>query len=208
MNNRRTIPLVFLYVLGFIAPVVAQDSVLFISGRILEGNIKQVDSLDVQIEIKKGKKTKVLYESKSDIFAIKYSDGKSEIFYAPINSEEYSIREMELFVKGEQDAIAHTKAPILLVSGIIIGGTSTFLLGPVWGLGPILPFALVGGSLNSKIKEGSVSNPDLLREDTYLTGYTTKAKSIKIQKAIIGSIIGWVSGMVVGSIAQELNKEE
>ena len=55
--------------------------------------------------------------------------------------------------------------------------------------------------MNSKIKENATSDPELLREDTYLTGYVTKAKSIRIQKAVAGSIIGYLAGFVAIAVA-------
>lgn len=188
-----------------IGPAMAQDSILFISGRILDGKVTEVDSLDIQVEVKKRKKTKLLYEARNDVFAIKYADGKIDIFYEPINEEEYTIREMELFVKGEQDALKNTKAPFLLAAGVGIGGVSVFVAGPFYGLVPLMPYALLSGSFTNKVKEKGASNPDLLREDAYVTGYVTKAKNIKIQRAITGSIIGWVTGLVAIGVNNALN---
>ena len=191
----KTIIPLFLCCLLHISSSMAQDTIVFLSGRVMYGTVKETDSLDVKIEVQKRKKKKMVFVAKNSIFAIKYSDGKTEIFYEPLNSEDYSIREMELFVKGEQDALRHTKAPLLLIGGVIVGGASMVQLGPFYGLLPLVPYALVAGSFNTKIKESAVSNPDLLREDTYITGYVTKAKNVKIQKAMLGSIIGYLGGL-------------
>jgi len=183
--------------------LLAQDEIIFLSGRVMRGIVKEVDSMDVQIEIQKRKKTKLVFVSKLSIFAIKYGDGKTDIFYERLNSEEYSIREMEFFVKGEQDAIKHVRAPILFLGGIVVGGVSMFLLEPFYGLLPLIPYSLLGGIVNSKIKENATSDPELLREDTYLTGYITKAKSRRIQKAVTGSLIGYVAGLVAIGVAAQ-----
>ena len=178
-----------------IAPTQAQDSITFISGRVLYGLVKDFDSLDIQFEFKKREKTKVIYITKSSIFAIKYADGKTEIFYEPLNEEEYSIREMELYIIGEQDALKSSKNPMLIIGGILVGGVSSFTLRSFRGLAPPFTYAMVTGLVNNKVKEGAVSNPDLLREDTYLTGFVTKNKSLIIQRSIIGSIIGYLIGL-------------
>ncbi len=53
--------LVFFCTFMLIAPTQAQDSITFISGRVLYGLVKDFDSLDIQFEFKKRKKTKVIY---------------------------------------------------------------------------------------------------------------------------------------------------
>ena len=142
--------------------------------------------------------------AKHSVFAIKYGDGKTEIFYEPYSPEEYSIREMQLFIKGEQDALIHTKASLLLIGGIIIGGVSIAYLGPFYGLLPPVAYAILAGPINSKIRENAVSNPNLLREDTYITGYVTKAKNIKIQRALLGSIVGYLAGFAAIAINSQI----
>ena len=77
----------------------------------------------------------------------------------------------------------------------MVGGASTFILGPFYGLAPPFIYAMAAGLINNKVKEGAASNPALLREDTYLTGFVTKIKTVKIQKAITGSIIGYLVGL-------------
>jgi len=192
--------LLFGFVLMLTVSAMAQDSITFINGRVMSGVVKHVDSLDIQFEFKKRKKTKAIYIARSSIFAIKYADGRTDILYQPYNSEEYSIREMELYIIGEQDAIKSSKTPLLFVGGILIGGISAFRLGPFIGLSPPFVYSIAAGMLNNKVKEDAVSNPDLLREDTYLTGFVTKNKSLIIQRSIIGSIIGYISGLAARAV--------
>jgi len=188
------------------ASSVADDTIVFLSGRVSYGIVKEIDSLDIQLEVQKRKKTKLIYIAKNNVFAIKYGDGKTDIFYEPMNAEEFSLREMELFIIGEQDAIRNTKVPLIFVGGIIIGGVSVMLLDPFYGLLPVMPYSLLSGSFTNKVKEEGVSNPDLLREDTYITGYVTKAKNIKIQKAVTGSIIGYLAGLIAIGVRAQINK--
>ena len=205
MKYIKTTILLFFCSAMLMGSSVAQDTVIFISGRVMEGLVKGIDSLDVQIEVQKKKKTKLMYMAKNSVFAIKYGDGKTEILYEPLSSEEYSIREMQVYIKGEQDALRHTKASLLLVGGIVIGGISIAYLGPFYGLLPPVAYAILAGPINSKIRENAVSNPNLLREDTYITGYVTKARNIKIQRALLGSIVGYLSGFVAIAINARIN---
>ena len=196
--------LLFFCTFILIASTLAQDSITFISGRVMNGLVKDVDSLDIQFEFKKRKKTKVIYITKSSIFAIKYADGRTDILYEPMNEEEYSSREMELYIIGEQDAMRSSKTTALFVGGVLVGSVSAFGLGPFLGLAPPFGYAMVAGMLNKKVKEDAVSNPDLLREDTYLTGFVAKNKSLIIQRSIIGSIIGYLTGLACRAIYAEL----
>jgi len=203
----KTLSILFLCAILQGGSSLAQDSIIFISGRVIEGKVKEIDSLDILFDIQKKKKVKLIYVAKSSVFAIKYGEGETDIFYKPLSSEEYSIREMEFFIRGEQDAMKHVRAPILFYGGILVGGASMFYLGPFYGLLPLVPYSLLGGIANSKIKETATSNPALLREDTYLTGYVTKAKSMKIQKAITGSFIGYVAGLFAIAIVAQNEKD-
>ena len=203
---KNTILLIFcFFLMGTYS--MADDTIVFLSGRITYGIVKEVDSLDIQLEVQKRKKTKLIYIAKNNVFAIKYGDGKTDIFYEPMNAEEFSLREMEFFIKGEQDALKNTKAPLLFVAGVIIGGGSVVLWGPFLGLLPVMPYSLLSGSFTNKVKEKGVSNPDLLREDTYITGYVTKGKNIKIQRAVTGSIVGYVGGLIAIGVNAKINKQ-
>jgi len=208
MNFKKIAILLVLSPLMMEGIAFAEDTIIFISGRVMHGSVIEVDSLDIKFEYEKKKKKKEIFITKNSVFAIKYGDGKSEIFYKPLNAEEYSVREMELYIKGEQDAMSNTKAPLLFIGGVILGGFSTAYLGPFLGLIPLLPYALLAGSINTKVKEGAVSNPDFLREDTYITGYVTKAKNIKIQNAIKGSIAGYLVGLAAIAINTQINPED
>lgn len=188
--------------------VIAQDSITFISGRVMSGVVKHVDSLDIEFEFKKRVKTKVIYIARSSIFAIKYADGRTDILYEPYYEEEYSVREMELYIMGEQDALKNSKTPLLFLGGVLVGGISAFQLGPFIGLAPPFAYSMGAGMLNKKVKEDAVSNPELLREDTYLTGYVTKNKSLIIQRSIIGSIIGYITGLGARTIYAELQPKD
>ncbi|HIA37460.1 MAG TPA: hypothetical protein EYN89_12205, partial [Flavobacteriales bacterium] len=59
----------------------AQDKLLFFSGKVLEGKVVEVDSLDIKFERKGKKKTKKMFVGKDRIFAIQYGNGKTEILY-------------------------------------------------------------------------------------------------------------------------------
>ena len=183
-------------ILTLATPSSAQDKILFLSGKVMACKVVEIDSADVKIEKTKKNKSKIVLVGKDRVFAVRYGDGKTEILYEPDSSEadDFSIREMEFYVTGAQDALESYKAPLFLAGGFVLGATSMVILGPFYGLIPIIPFVFIASMSNPKIKNEDVSNPDLLREDIYIMGFRNKAKNIKIQNVIIGSLAGYVSG--------------
>jgi len=175
----------------------AQDRVLFLSGKEFAGKVIEVDSMDVRFEKKKKKKTKEVLFAKDRIFAIQYGDGTTEIIYEPDSFEEdpFSIREMQFFVSGQHDAMVNFKSPFALYSSIVVGAGSVYF--HPYGLILIAGYSIILGSLNVKVKEGWVSNTNLLREETYILGYRTKAKNKKIQNVIKGGLGGYLTTFIL-----------
>jgi len=182
----------------------AQDKLLFFSGKVLEGKVVEVDSLDIKFERKGKKKTKKMFVGKDRIFAIQYGNGKTEILYDPsLESDSFSTSEMNLFVMGTHDARNGFKAPWPFIGGVVIGAASVLLLPfPIYfAFIPAAVYAVAIGKYNPKIKDELVSDLRLLNEDSYVRGFQNKAKKIMIQNAIKGSLIGFVGGVLLHPLA-------
>lgn len=192
---------------GWQSRAYAQEKVLLLSGKEIEGEKVEMDSLDVRItRTKKNNKKKYIFYDQSRVFSIKRADGTTDIIYFPDSMDEdaLSVREMQFYILGEQDAMKSYKAPFALLGGFVVGATATYFFGPFFGLIPVVPYTLAIAMINPKIKHKAVSNPDLLREDTYIMGHRAKAKNIKIQRVIVGSIGGFVVGILAASIVKSV----
>jgi len=193
----------FLSFIIFSTYVNGQDELLFYNGKVLVGKVIEVDSLDIKFEKKGKKKIKKMFVGKDRVFAIQYKTGKTKILYEPIaDSEDLPISEMELFVRGAHDArnsYNTYKTPWPFIGGVIVGSASVLLL-PVpifFAFIPILPYAIIIGKVNPKIKDEMVSDLSLLKNDAYILGFKDKAKNINIQNAIKGSLIGFIGGVLI-----------
>lgn len=207
---RNTIKLLFILLIafGWQSHSYAQEKVLLLSGKEIEGEKVELDSVDIRITTIKKDKKKFSFYDQSRVFSITKADGTTDIIYFQDTSDEdaLSIREMQFYIIGEQDAMKSYKAPWALVGGVVVGAASTYLFGPFLGLIPVVPYTLAIAMINPRIKRRAVSNPDLLREDAYIMGHRRKAKSIKIQRVIVGTIGGFVLGIITASIVKSVNK--
>ena len=188
--------------------IYAQEKVLLLSGKEIEGDIVEMDSLDVRITFIKNEKKKFSFYDQSRVFSITKKDGSTNILYFQDTTDEdaLSILEMQLYIIGEQDAMKSYKAPWALIGGFVITAAATYQWGPWIGLIPVVPITLGIAMLSPKIKRKAVSNPDLLREDAYIMGHRRKAKNMKIQRVITGAIGGFVVGILTATIVTNVNK--
>ena len=179
-----------------------------LSGKEIEGEKVELDSVDIRITRTKKDKKKFIFYDQSRVFSITQADGTTDIIYFQDTTDEdaLSIREMQFYIIGEQDAMKSYKAPWALVGGLVITAAATYQWGPWIGLIPVIPFTFGIAMVNPKIKRKAVSNPDLLREDAYIMGHTRKAKNIKIQRVISGTIGGFVVGILTATIVANANK--
>ncbi|HIO72745.1 MAG TPA: hypothetical protein EYN38_06520 [Flavobacteriales bacterium] len=200
--------LVFLLIIsGGYSYSYAQEKVLLLSGKEIEGEKVEKDSVDVRITRTKKKKKKFTFYDQSRVFSITKADGTTEILYFQDTTDEnaLSIREMQYYIVGEQDAMKSYKAPLALIGGFVITAVATYQWGPYIGLIPVIPITLGMAMISPKIKRKAVSNPDLLREDTYIMGHRRKAKNIKVQRVITGAIGGFVVGILTATIVTNIN---
>jgi hypothetical protein len=132
---------------------------------------------------------------KDRIFSIR-KDGQPEYVvyeYDTVIGNDYTVDEMRLYIKGEQDATKGCKARGAFWANVGIGGAAG-LLGQFYS--PIFPFAFVActGFTKIRIKHSTVSNLEYLKHDAYILGYQRVAQNKRKVKSMIGGGIGLVLG--------------
>ncbi len=119
---------------------------------------------------------------------------------------ELSVEEMRYYIAGQQDARKAIKGRggfwcnMLVSAGA--GVTGSFLT-------PVVPFAVAGllGLPHVKVKDGTASNPEYLKQDAYLMGYEHEGKRKRKLKAIIGGGIGLIIGLGTSVILKATDNE-
>jgi len=176
---------------------------LMIGGQELIG--AQLDQSPEEIVVettKKNGKIKIVLVDKSSVFSIT-QNGEETIWYNPDSSETgYSIKEMRLYLKGQQDGRVEHKTTIPLISSFAVSGLLAALAGSqelaIVILAPI-PGALIGsltkGNMPSNIK---ANGGEPMNQAAYISGYEKSARMKKIFHCILGSVLGTAVGGVIG----------
>ncbi len=197
----------------------SQDTLVFLSGKTLNGNINSINDIGVSIT-SRGllfKNTRYFYNDELFLMSKK---GQRTMLYAmdSANGNVFSIEQMDYFIKGLQEGKEHYHAPFATLGGLASGVTGGFF--GFWGMTIPTTYVFITGIKTPKInmplqiseeliseKEHSLpeyglkfnSPQELVQTDVdiytpyYNYGYQEAAKDKKIKNAIRGGIIGFIA---------------
>ncbi len=152
-------------------------------------------SLEIKIEKKNGK-LKTKYMDVNDMWSI----GDS-ILYMPTEVEEFSVDEMRNVVLGKQYATSEFKPWWATAGGFVVGAGSMMIASRYGQMTIGLAGAIVyaGGISFVRPTKKSIQNkyPNYAENEYFVYGYQNKAR----RKVFINTIVGTISGVVVGGIA-------
>lgn len=178
----------------------AQDTLIFINGKkVTANNIKLADT-QVHYNPVSGT-TRIKKAETYNIFSIKRADGtETYIYQQDTLTDDLSLEQMKMFVKGQQDAREYYNPIAITVTSAVIGVTSGLTL-QFFALVPPALFATIVGASTPDVSDHTVFNPELFSSPEYLMGFESKARNIKIKRALIygigGAILGYAAFRVV-----------
>jgi hypothetical protein len=189
----------------------AQDEVILLSGKTIEGKLVNIQDDFITIETKKGNKTLVKNIETYRVFSILYGDGYTKILYTKdtLIGNDFTVEEMQYFVWGERDALRGYRTPVTTVAGFATGLAGGVFAGESF-LVILVPFAYTGIQTLPKIRinKKTVSDLSYLNHEPYLMGYERIARSKKIQNALKGSIAGMLTGIAAIIVYNQIEKEQ
>lgn len=193
----------------FITPCTrGQDIIWLMNGHTMEGKVVNITESFISYEYRKKNKTYVKELDTYRTFSILYGDGHTQILYAQdtATGNVFSAAEMKYFILGEQDAYKYFRAPGATLMGFSFAATGGMFLAESF-LVLLVPFLSTGIHTipGMKINKKRVSDPDHLKEITYVQGYKRVAKNKRIQNAIKGSLIGVLTGVATFHILSNNN---
>ena len=193
---------VLLLPVGILFAQEQMDTVYLMSGRTVEGVVKDTSNEKLKILIaKKGGGYKADFIDQELIFSVKYKSGSERVFYVQdtLFGNYYTPNEVRYFLQGERDARRSYHCRLWIVGGFVAGFAGGYTGN---ALGLVAPFGYSAASVafRVKIRPGSVSNPDYLRYDTYLMGYEKVARQKRIMRTLVAGAIGFTAGIVTQSI--------
>lgn len=198
MHRRLTLFLFLFTGLSFLT--YGQDSIVLLSGKtiIAKGVEVGMYSITYHKPDAKGKQKRINPEQ---VFSIVHSDGTERIIYQRDSleqGEDYTIEQMKMFIKGEQDAIKYYRNNINKIAAFASGaGVSYF--GFYGIIGPAI-YSTVVGSFSPVMEKQKVSDPSLIKVDEYRDGYERKVRDKKIIQSIFYGLAGFAAGVVTYSV--------
>jgi len=153
-------------------------------------------SMEIKLEKKNGK-LKTKYIDVNDIWSL-----GDTIMYVPTQEDEYSVEDMHNVVIGKQVAQKDFNAWWSYASGFAVGaGSMLYFYGyerrPMIGLAVPIAYA-TGISFTRPTKKGIIKrNPQYADNEYFIYGYKNKGN----RKIFTGTIIGTLSGIIVGGLA-------
>jgi hypothetical protein len=197
--------LLILIIVGLFFPsfVKGQDTILMNTGKTKIVNIKELNQRLLYVSYTKlnSNNTKAHGNRLPDVFSVSFKDSARIITYVQDSNLDlvYTEDQMHSYVKGEQFALNHYKAPWVTVGGVVFGAVSPFAL--TYYLALIPPAAYTGLSSITSIQTRKLAKkyPEYYADPYFVDGFKQKVKRKNIMNAVYGSVIGLgVAGILTG----------
>jgi hypothetical protein len=200
MNNLIISIIIILFF--FPAPLMAQDTIWFLSGELLitsKYEIKTEEGILVYYNKKNKEKTTGL----EYVFSIVDSKGNERVIFEPVKMDNvpFSVEQMRSFIKGEYLASTEYHAPLATIIGIA-AGFGGFIAAPAVGMNyfyaPLLPATYIGvlGMTNPSEERILKRYPQYANDDYFIAGYEERSQEKRITNAVWGSLVGIAAGIV------------
>jgi hypothetical protein len=180
----------------------AQDKILFLNGKTLEGTLLEKTNYEFTF---KDQKEKQFIIDKYRIFSYT-KDNKESIVYEfdTLSGNFLKVEDMKMFVYGERDAYKTFKPRVSNVLGFAAGIAGGYLMHSdnsfVYIATPLIytPITLL---FPTKVKQSKTTEVKYLQEDEYLRGYERVARAKRTQGALKTSLVGMGVGFLISVIA-------
>lgn len=197
--------LIAIAILFIASSVSAQDKLLFLNGKILEGKILDQTDYEFSFEDKKNKQYNI---DKYRVFS--YSKNKTESIvykFDTLAGNFLKVDDMKMYVYGERDAHLTYNSNFVSALGLIVGGATGYFMHKdqsfVYVATPFVYTALTLPFGTSIKKQGQIKNKDFLKEDEYLRGYDRVARSKRTTNALKSSFVGMGVGFIISVLVNK-----
>ncbi|MBL4652530.1 MAG: hypothetical protein JKY53_06645 [Flavobacteriales bacterium] len=194
-----------LFVFVFALSVNAQDKIMLLSGKVLEGKILSTDTSGINYQYTKKGKVSEIHLDNYRIYSLEYADGKSAVIYErdSISGRTYTVKQMGAFVSGERYAFEHFKGAGTVLYGFLAGAAGGLVVQNIFAA----PGALVIGFSTlipppQKINPADVADKELLKEKYFLEGYKRVIRSKRLGRGLISALGGAVVGIGVAILTE------
>ena len=179
----------------------AQDKILFLNGKVLEGSL--IEKTDYEFTFKDKKDHQFIID-KYRIFSYIQNNKESIVYeFDTLSGNFLKVKDMQMFVYGERDAYQTFKPRATNIGGLVFGGAVGFIMQRDQSF-LYIPAPLVYTAFTllfpTKVNQKKLTDTKYLKEDEYLRGYERIARSKRTQGALKTSVIGMAAGFLIGVI--------
>ena len=200
--------LFFLAVCLFSISANAQDKLLFLNGKELEGSILEKTNYEFTF---KDKYEKQFIIDKYRVFSFTKDNAESIVYeFDTLSGNFLKVEDMKMFVYGERDAHKTYKPHFTNALGFAAGGTAGYLMHKEDAFLYITaPFVFTVGTLMfpTKVNQRKLADKRYLNEDEYLRGYERIARSKRTQGALKSSLVGMGVGFLVSFLVNNSDEK-
>lgn len=182
----------------------AQDHVLLLTGKEIKAKVLSETEFEIKVEFMKKQELRQQLIEKYRVYSYT-RQGKETIIYVQDSSmgNDLTEEEMRHFIYGERDAYNTYKPTVSVIGGVIIGGAAGAYMGYDGGIILVAtPFVYSMAQLIPKVKINQKKIPDksmLIKED-YLYGYERVARSRKVQRSLLSSVLSFGAGFAISAV--------
>ena len=182
----------------------AQDKLLFLNGKELEGSILSQNKYEFTFKDTKQKEFKV------DTYRLfSYSQNNTETVlykYDTLEGNFLKVQDMKMFVYGERGAYQSFSSPVTNITGLLIGGVAGYFMQKdqafLYIATPLI-YTTITLPFPTRVKQKKLTNLEHIKDDEFLRGYERVARSKRTQNALKSSIIGTGLGFLIGLIVNK-----
>jgi len=199
----KKLPIFFAFViLSGVLFAQSNQSILLMTGNVLEGNVTSQDTLYLYYDlVKKSGKTKAKKLDLERVFSINGPNGEEKVIYYmdTVVGNYFTIDEMRFYIQGEQDASKYYRAMGTIAAGLpITAGLGFVLSGTVFSFAVPFVYLVSTGIPAYKINKNKISSSHLVTEPAYVLGYERTARNKRLFKSLFAGLVGTAIGFTLG----------
>jgi len=189
----------------FSANLKAQDKILFLNGKTMEGSLLEKTNYEFTF---KNKKDKQFLIDKYRVFSYTQNNKEHVVYeFDTLSGNFLKAKDMKMFVYGEKEAYQTYKPNLTNALGLILGATAGYFMHKenafIYIATPLI-YTPITLAFPTKVNQKKITEIKYLKEDEYLRGYERVARSKRTQGALKSSILGVVTGYLISVIVSNI----
>jgi hypothetical protein len=181
--------------------VKAQDKILFLNGKMIEGSILEKTNYEFTFRDKKKDQFSI---EKYRVFSYTQNNKESIVYeFDTLTGNFLNVNDMKMFVYGERDAHQTYKPNVSNFLGFTLGATAGYFMHKenvfIYIATPFIyvPITLL---FPTKVKAKNLTEVKYLKEEEYLRGFERVARSKRTQGALKSTFAGVITGYLISAI--------